>query len=45
MFTENYILRPTELESVSCLDFVKDYKIKYDGKSKRKKKDKVSFKR
>ena len=37
MFAENYILRPTELENVSCFDFVKHYKVKYYGKGQKKK--------
>ena len=44
MFAANYILRPTELENVSCFDFVKDYEVKYYGKGQKKKEFKTKTK-
>ena len=37
VFATNYLERPIQLENVSAYDFVKQYEIKYIGKTKKKK--------
>ena len=43
LFAANFSWRDRELENISWFNFVKDYQVKYYGKSKQKKEGKTKF--